>query len=104
MKKIMLGTSDAWSMSLSSHQPSEPAYYIEDCRICGRNSVNSVHVVIECPQVALAPKWALVAENVPGISKWSSPIYTSVCTLESDLHKMHQHFRQLKTSLCLTII
>ena len=32
-KKIMLGTSDAWSMSHSSHRPSEPVYYIEDCRI-----------------------------------------------------------------------
>ena len=29
----MLGTSDAWAMSRSSHRPSEPAYYIEDCRI-----------------------------------------------------------------------
>ena len=33
MKKIMLGTSDAWLMSHSSHRPSKPAYYIEDCRI-----------------------------------------------------------------------
>ena len=32
-KKIMLGTSDSWSMSRSSHRPSEPAYYIVDCRI-----------------------------------------------------------------------
>ena len=31
----MLGTSDAWSMSRSSQQPSKPAYHIEDCRICG---------------------------------------------------------------------
>ena len=30
-KKIMLGTSDAWSLS----RPSEPAYYIEDCWIFG---------------------------------------------------------------------
>ena len=29
----MLGTSDAWSMSRSSHRPSDPSYYIEDCRI-----------------------------------------------------------------------
>ena len=29
----MLGTSDAWSMSRSSQQTSDPAYYIEDCRI-----------------------------------------------------------------------
>ena len=35
MKKIMLGTSDAWSMSCSSQRPSKPAYYIEDCRISG---------------------------------------------------------------------
>ena len=32
-KKVMLGTSDAWSTSRSSHQPSEPVYYIEDCQI-----------------------------------------------------------------------
>ena len=32
-KKIMLGTSDTWSMSHLSHLPSEPMYYIEDCRI-----------------------------------------------------------------------
>ena len=31
--KIMLGTSDAWLMSRSSHRPIDPAYYIEDCRI-----------------------------------------------------------------------
>jgi hypothetical protein len=29
----MLGISDAWSMSRLSHRPSDPAYYIEDCRI-----------------------------------------------------------------------
>ena len=29
----MLETSDAWTMSRLSHRPSEPAYYIEDCRI-----------------------------------------------------------------------
>jgi hypothetical protein len=28
----MLGTSDAWLMSRSSHRPRDPAYYIEDCR------------------------------------------------------------------------
>ena len=32
MKKIILGTSDAWSMSHSSQRPSEPVYYIEDCQ------------------------------------------------------------------------
>ena len=32
MKKI-LGTSDAWLMSHLSHRSSDPAYYIEDCRI-----------------------------------------------------------------------
>ena len=33
MKKKILGTSDARSMSHSSHWPSHPAYCIEDCRI-----------------------------------------------------------------------
>ena len=32
-KKIILGTSDTWSMTRLSHRPSEPAYYIEDFRI-----------------------------------------------------------------------
>ena len=31
--KIILGTSDAWLMSRLSQQPSNPAYYIEDCQI-----------------------------------------------------------------------
>ena len=34
-KKIMLGTSDAWSTSHLSQQTSKPAYYIVDCRISG---------------------------------------------------------------------
>ena len=32
-EKKILGTSDTWSMSPLSWRPSEPAYYIEDCRI-----------------------------------------------------------------------
>ena len=34
-EKITFGTSDAWATSLLSHRPSEPAYYIVDCRISG---------------------------------------------------------------------
>ena len=37
MKKIMLGTSDKWSTSHLSQQPSEPAYYVVDLRILGTN-------------------------------------------------------------------
>ena len=36
-KEIILGTSDAWSMSRSSQRPTNPAYYIEDCRILGQS-------------------------------------------------------------------
>ena len=32
-EKKILATSDTWSTSRLSHQPSEPAYYIVDCRI-----------------------------------------------------------------------
>ena len=35
-EKKILGTSDAWSMSRLSHWPSEPGYYIVDCRIYGQ--------------------------------------------------------------------
>ena len=38
MKKIIPGTSDAWSMTQSSHRPSNPAYYIEDCRILAQGT------------------------------------------------------------------
>ena len=31
--KILLGASDAWSMSHLFHRPSKPAYYIVDCQI-----------------------------------------------------------------------
>ena len=37
-KKIILGTSDTRSMSCSSQRPSDPAYYIKDCRILGHSS------------------------------------------------------------------
>ena len=39
-KKIMLGTSDAWSMSRLSHRPSKPVYYIEDCWILSTYKIN----------------------------------------------------------------
>ena len=32
-KKLMLGTSDAWTMSCLSHWPNDQAYHIEDFRI-----------------------------------------------------------------------
>ena len=49
----MLGTSDTWSMSRSSHRPSEPAYYIEDCQI-SKNSwpqcgVRLIHACLHRP-------------------------------------------------------
>ena len=38
----MLGTSDAWLMSRSSQRPSNPAYYIEDCRIFSDDQLTSL--------------------------------------------------------------
>ena len=52
-KRIILGTSDTWSLSHSSQQPSDPAYYIEDCRIyvvfvfTGRYEDTLLHAVAE---------------------------------------------------------
>ena len=36
-EKKILGTSDAWSMRQSSHQPSDPGYVIEDCWISNQS-------------------------------------------------------------------
>ena len=41
MKKLILGTSDAWSMRQSSHRPSNPAYYIEDCWILSSDRIRN---------------------------------------------------------------
>ena len=37
-KRIILGTSDAWSTSHLSQRTSKPAYYIVDCRILRQRS------------------------------------------------------------------
>jgi hypothetical protein len=39
MKKKMLGTLDAWSMSRLSQRATDPASYIVDCQIYGLNHV-----------------------------------------------------------------
>ena len=44
-KYIILGTSDAWSMSHSSQQPSQPAYSIKDCPI----------LRVFCPNICAVP-------------------------------------------------
>ena len=43
-KKIIPGTLDTWSMSRLAHRPSNPAYYIEDCRISKCYSQISLHL------------------------------------------------------------
>ena len=51
-KKIMLGTSDTWSMSRSSQRPNEPAYYIEDCRIL----TDCIHLFDDGTKLKIPPK------------------------------------------------
>ena len=46
-EKKILGTSDTWSTSHMSHRPSEPAYYIVDCRI----SLPSSSIIKPLPNV-----------------------------------------------------
>ena len=55
MKKIMLGTSNAWLMSRSSHRPSEPAYCIEDCRILFLGGVYAIGDIAFCLGFAVGP-------------------------------------------------
>ena len=47
LKNLILGTSDAWSMSRSSQQPCEPAYYIEDWRIFSHTSYGRWHMTVD---------------------------------------------------------
>ena len=46
-KKLILGTSDAGSMSHLSQQPSKPAYYIEDCGILRGGSLELLHILLD---------------------------------------------------------
>ena len=52
-KKIILGTSDAWSMSHLSQQPSDPAYYIEDFCI----TISTTFVLLSCTIHRLSIPW-----------------------------------------------
>ena len=68
-KKVILGTSDAWSMSRLSQRSCDPAYYIEDCLIfvlcTGNLSLSSVY-----PDVKI--NWALSEELRVN---WDAPNY-----------------------------
>ena len=56
-EKKILGTSDAWSTSRLSHRPSEPAYYIVDCRI-------SREAILWLRQIPTVPKYSAVPVRV----------------------------------------
>ena len=80
MKKIMLGTSDAWSMSRSSHRPSEPAYYIEDCRISKASSYRTGYLdwCVDCEACRLeSPNNAIFFYVV--LYDWTEFLYV-ICT------------------------
>ena len=55
-KRIMLETSDTWSMSRSSHRPSKPVYYIEDCWIFRIISDANCKMGLDSPLQALQLK------------------------------------------------
>ena len=71
-KKIILGTSDAWSTIRLSHRPSNPAYYIVNWRILWRELTSN--------------RWWFWCES--RILFW----YTSYITL----YYMSQHLRKLE--------
>ena len=55
MKKIILGTSDTWSMSRLSHWPSDPTYYIVDWRIFTLSLANQ-ELILQCRRWLFAAK------------------------------------------------
>ena len=58
MKKKILGTSDGWSTSRLSHQPSKPAYYIVDCRILEHWDDGNDLILSRCHLSLLLPSLA----------------------------------------------
>ena len=84
----MLGTSDAWWMSHSSQQTSEPGYYIVDCRICiYADKVGGPKRVQKCADVimdGLLAIWGVKTKRLQkkteaeGMSKWVESIFKIV--------------------------
>ena len=57
-KKIMLGTSDAWSTIRLSHRPNDPTYYIVNWQIFrGKKEIEKVTWQLQ--QVSRRPNWLL---------------------------------------------
>ena len=54
-KNVILGTSDAWLTSRLSHRPSEPAYYVVDCRIL--NYVRLANITMAIYKVPIKHYW-----------------------------------------------
>ena len=82
MKKV-LGTSDAWSMRRSSQRPSDPAYYIEDCRISGRNRTlwNST-IYMKCGRNGWWQSWYVMSFFLMlSHSSLAHPSFTLVCLM-----------------------
>ena len=71
MKKIMLGTSDAWSTRNLSRRTSEPAYYIVDCWIYGQPITTHSLDALHCDWLNIWISGALVhwcfVKNVNGL-------------------------------------
>ena len=87
-EKKILGTSDTWSTSHLSHRPSEPAYYIVDCRIL--NYVRLANITMAIYKVPIKHYWcnsrkAVLKEFVKlGLSILAQSSSYFVITLSSD--------------------
>ena len=72
-KKIILGTSDNWSMSPLSRRPSKPVYYIEDWRI--------FTVLVALPKQPINQLQSDYKINQEVVRAYCPILYTVVCTL-----------------------
>ena len=79
-RKLILGTSDAWSTSRLSHQTNNPAYYIEDCRIY--SSSGSFKIVD-----TLTPSMSEVSQPITVIAKIAStlPLFVTMMYFDAFL-------------------
>ena len=86
MKKRILGTSDPCSTSHLSHRPSEPGYYIVDCRI--------LNVMILCSELKIG-----LLQNTP--TPWLGAVY-KLCCLKIGTSKVVDETHQSSSYICIS--
>ena len=113
-KKIILGTSDAWSTSHLSQRTSKPAYYIVDCQIsnweaahrCAQSKKRMTRLTIHAVLLRARPFLAFmyVCYDVVRAHLLACCIcYFSLITYAHQLHCKYIHWKYNETNALLAL-